>query len=115
MVVEAESTFDFRTRLKEGDYDLYLGQTKLSANMDLTQFFSEGGSLNYGGLENIGIYNQCLQALENQGNFYTLHQTVMDKALICPLLFRSYAIYATRGLITQLQPARDNLFCYHIE
>ena len=100
--------------LEEGEYDLYLGQTKLSPNMDLSQFFSANGYLNYGGMDDIAVYNLCLQALENQGNYYTLHQTVMDQGYLCPVLFRSYAVYAARGLLTDLEPARDNLFCYTI-
>jgi hypothetical protein len=38
----------------------------------------------------------------------------MDGGLLCPILFRSYAIYATRGLVSQLNPARDNMFYYSI-
>ena len=65
-------------------------------------------------LYDIGVYTLCLQALENQGNYYTLHQRVMEDGYLCPILFRSYAVYASRGLLTTLQPARDNLFCYSI-
>lgn len=104
----------YETALEEGNFDLYLGQTKLSPNMDLSQFFSANGTLNVGGLADIGMYTLCLQALENQGNYYTLHQTVMDEGYLCPILFRSYAVYAARGLMTQLKPARDSLFCYSI-
>ena len=105
---------EYATALGEGKYDLYLGQTKLSPNMDLSQFFSAKGNLNYGDIDDVAVYNLCLQALENQGNYYTLHQTVMDNGYLCPILFRSYAVYATRGLVTHLKPARDNLFCYSI-
>lgn len=112
--VSSKSTSSFEEALAEGDYDLYLGQTRLSPNMDLTPFFSASGSLNYGEMDELAIYNLCLQALENQGNYYTLHQTVMDDGYLCPILFRSYAVYATRGLVTELQPARDNLFFYTI-
>ena len=105
---------DYKLALEEGKFDLYLGQTKLSANMDLSAFFSANGTLNYGEIDDVAVYNLCLQALENQGNYYTLHQTVMDQGYLCPVLFRSYAVYATRGLVTHLQPARDNLFCYTI-
>lgn len=116
MIVEVVSlsSGEYRNALSEGEYDLYLGQTRLSANMDLSPFFSSTGALNYGGMSDVSVYNLCLQALENQGNYYTLHQTVMDGGYLCPILFRSYAVYAARGLVTQLQPARDNLFCYSI-
>ena len=112
--VVSKSPDAYKSALKEGTYDLYLGQTKLSATMDLTAFFSETGMLNYGKMDDIALYNLCLQALENQGNYYTLHQAVMEAGYLCPVLFRSYAVYATRGLVTDLKPARDNLFCYSI-
>lgn len=96
------------------EYDLYLGQTMLSPNMDLSEFFDSDGSLSYGGLSDEGTYSLCLQALENHGNFYTLHYTIMEQGLLCPLLFRSYAVYATRGLLTDLKPARNNVFYYSI-
>ena len=116
MIVEVVSKpeKEYVQALEEGDYELYLGQTRLSPNMDLSPFFSSNGALNYGEIDDIATYNLCLQALENQGNYYTLHQTVMDEGYLCPILFRSYAVYATRGLVTRLQPARDNLFCYSI-
>lgn len=116
MIVEVvgKDTDAYKLALEEGEYDLYLGQTKLAPNMDLTPFFSESGALNFGQMDNLSVYTQCLQALENQGNYYTLHQTVMDEGYLCPVLFRSYAVYANRGLLTDLEPARDNLFCYSI-
>ena len=112
--VVAKSSNAYAVALAEGNYDLYLGQTKLSPNMDLTPFFSANGALNYGDIDDIGVYTLCLQALENQGNYYTLHQRVMEDGYLCPILFRSYAVYASRGLLTTLKPARDNLFCYSI-
>ena len=111
--LEVNST-DFKKQLKEGEYDLYLGQTRLSPNMDLSAFFTKNGTLNYGGLTDTTAYAICLEALANSGNYYNLHKEVMDRGLICPILFRSYAVYATRGLVTQLNPARDNMFHYSI-
>ena len=113
--VVSKSSSAYKTALEEGKYDLYLGQTKLSANMDLTSFFSDTGTLNYGGLADISVYNLCLQALENRGNYYTLHETIMKEGYLCPVLFLNYAVYANRGLLTQLQPARDNLFFYTLQ
>lgn len=99
-------------QLRWGTYDLYLGQTKLSPNMDLSAFFGRNGSLNYGGLADTTIDALCRESLANRGNYYNLHEQVMEGAWLCPLLFRSYAVYATRGLLTELNPARDNVFFY---
>jgi len=112
--VLAETQEDYLEQLKRGKYDLYLGQTKLSANMDLSAFFAPTGNLNYGGLDDPAIYALCQQALANRGNFYNLCQQVMEEGQLCPILFRSYAIFGARGVLTELTPARDNIFYYSL-
>ena len=102
----------YTNALKNKEFDIYLGQTKLSANMDLSAFFSSRGALSYGGVDDVAAYALCLQALENHGNYFTLHQTVMENGLLCPVLFCSRAVYASRGTLTGLAPARDNV-CYY--
>ena len=102
----------YLSALKKREYDIYLGQTRLSPNMDLSSFFHTYGDLSWGGLNDVGTYNLCLQALENYGNYFTLHKQVMDQGLLCPILFRNYAIFTDRGILPDLTPARDNLFYY---
>ena len=98
--------------LKNGKFDLHLGQTKLTANMDLTAFFSTTGSLSFGGLDHAVCYSLCQEAMGNLGNYYSLHRVVMDDGMLCPILFRCYALYAARGVFDELHPTRDNLFFY---
>ena len=100
--------------LKNRQFDIYLGQTRLSPNMDLTAFFHTYGELSWGGVNNLSAYTLSLQALENHGNYFTLHKTVMDKGLLCPILFRSYAIYGARGSVSAISPARDSVFFYSL-
>ena len=107
-------TSKYRQQLELRNYDLYLGQTMLSANMDLTAFFSSKGSLNYGKISDVAMYTLCTESLANHGNYYTLHKSIMDDGRLCPILFRSYAVYATRGLLTGLTPARENVFYYSL-
>ncbi len=116
MTVEllALDTEQYRYYLKMGWFDLYLGQTKLSPNMDLSAFFHRNGAVSWGSVDSVSLYTLCMEALANHGNFYTLHQNIMDDGRLCPILFRSYAVYATRGLLTSLTPARDNVFYYSL-
>ena len=104
----------FDENLRWSTYDLYIGQTKLSANMDLSAFFSPNGSMNYAGLSNPSLYSLSLDALANGGNFYNLFQKIMEDGQLCPILFQEYAIYASRGSLSKLVPARDNLFYYDL-
>ena len=99
---------------RASNYDLYLGQVKLSANMDLSEFFRPYGDLARNGVSDPAIYSRCQDALANRGNYYNLHQQAMDEGRICPILFHSYAVYATRGLVTDLNPSRDNVFYYSL-
>lgn len=110
--VKSYSTNGYIEVYRAGNYDLYLGQVKLSANMDLSEFFRTYGDLARNGVADAAIYSRCYDALANRGNYYNLHQQVMDEGRICPILFHSYAIYATRGLVTDLNPSRDNVYFY---
>ena len=38
----------------------------------------------------------------------------MEDGRLCPILFGSYAIYATRGLLTWLNPSRAQIFYYSL-
>ena len=112
--LSALPTAQYMQALQQGIYDIYLGQTKLSPNMDLSQFFTMGGSLCYGSMDNVALRTMCTESLANYGNYYTLHQSVLNDGRLCPILFRSYAIYATRGLVTDLTPTRDSVFYYSL-
>lgn len=112
-IVESSGT-DFAYLLTKGDYDLYLAQTKLSANMDLSAFFGTKTGLNYGGLSDPATYAICLEALADTDNYYTLHEMVMDAGYLCPILFQNCAVYVQRGVFTDLEPARDNVFQYDL-
>ncbi len=108
------SAEDLVENLKYTEYDLYLGQTKLSANMDISAFFGTNTSLNYGGLADPALYQMSLDAMTNAGNFYKLHQSVMEEGQLCPILFQSDAVFVQRGTLPQLAPARDGIFHYSL-
>lgn len=112
-VVECITT-KFQSEIRNGDYDLYLGMTKLSANMDLSPFFAPYGNLSRNGIADEILYSLCLESLANQGNYYNLHKAVADDARIIPIAFYGYEVYATRGLMTDLNPSRDNVFAYSL-
>lgn len=120
VTIRESTTKDFATDLKnavkdkKATYDLYLAQTRLSPNMDLSAFFGTDTALNYGGLSSPGVYAVSLEALANHGNYYTLYEMIMDDGLLCPLLFQSYAIYGQRGALSRLEPARDAVLYYDL-
>ena len=100
----------FAKALQEGSFDLYYGETRLSADFDLTPFFAADGSLSYGGTADQAAELLCAKMRENAGNAYELHRDVMERGLLCPVLFKTYAIYSARGAVTGLAPCLDCVF-----
>ena len=114
VTVKAVSGTSYTGALKNGQYDLHLGQTMLSPNMDLTAFYASDGTLNYGGMSDSGVYSLCQDALANSGNYTALHQAAMEDAMLCPVVFLSYAVYVQPGLVEDFAPARDRIFFYSL-
>lgn len=100
--------------LSAGTYDIYLGQTRLSPNYNLCEFFRLWGNLSWGGLPTQEILDMCVKSLANSGNYYNLLQKIADDGRIVPVLFGHYNVYSERGLFDGLDPARDNCFYYSL-
>ena len=47
-ITEQKTTEDFEKALKEGHYGLYIGETVLTGNCNMSGFFTKGGGLSYG-------------------------------------------------------------------
>ena len=98
--------------LQAGNWDVYLGQTRLPPNMDLSEFFRVWGNLSSGGMPTDSLLELCKDTLENSGSSYDLLKLVADDGRIIPILFGYHAVYAERGLFYNLDPTRDNAFYY---
>lgn len=104
----------FKDVLYAQRWDIYLGMTRMSANFDLTEFFRPYGEMGKGGLSHETLYNMTKNALENSGNYYNLYQKLAEDGRIIPVMFGYYTVYAQRGLMPDLAPARDNVFYYSL-
>lgn len=113
-VTKEYSSGVYRDVIRNANYDIYLGMTRLSPTMDLTEYFRPYGEMSMGGLQNETLYSMTLNALENNGTSFNLYQKLADDGRIVPLIFGYYAVYAQRGLIPDLNPSRDNVFYYSI-
>ena len=105
-------TNTYKAVLQAGNFDIYLGQTRLPPNMDLSEFFRPWGEVRTAGFDNENILNKCKEVLENSGATYDLLKMLADDGRIIPILFGYHAVYAERGLFDNLNPTRDNAFYY---
>ncbi|MGM9588593.1 MAG: ABC transporter substrate-binding protein [Faecousia sp.] len=103
---------NYEAVLRANNWDIYLGQTRLPPNMDLSEFFRNWGNLSVGGIVNDNLLKLCKDTLENSGTTYDLLKLLADDGRIIPVLFGYHAVYAERGLFDNLNPTRDNAFYY---
>jgi len=103
---------NYEAVLRANNWDIYLGQTRLPPNMDLSEFFRVWGELSSGGMPTDSLLDLCKDTLENSGNTNDLLKLIADDGRIIPVLFGYHAVYAERGLFENLSPTRDNAFYY---
>ena len=101
---------DLRKAVKEGLYDLYIAEIKLSADMDLTEFLSYGGNAAY------GIDFSHLTCHEEYQRFRNGEITLDDFIAVfnrdmpfIPLVYRNGRFLYTRDVVSELYCA-ENFF-----
>ena len=108
--VKALDYLSYTVQLGAGNFDLYLGEARLTADFDLSQFFSEYGYLQYGSMKNDNLVSLSYSAHMNSGNYVDLCSQVMEGGYLCPIGFKTYGLYVTRGLVSNLEPGLDFVF-----
>ena len=82
-----EKSEDFILALDEGHYSFYIGETKLTNNCDLSEFFSKKGKLNYGiKEETFEIYSMLKNG---ESNTKTFVENFSAKVPFLPLFYRN--------------------------
>ena len=61
-------------------------------------------------MESESVRTLCRSAMENSGNYYDLHREIMRRGMLVPIFFKSYALYATRGVMGNHTPSVSNIF-----
>ena len=108
--VSAVDRDTFVSKLSAGEFDLYYAEVRLTAAFDLSEFFTRYGSLQYGSISSTALAALCTDALKNSGGYADLYTQLLQNAPICPVLFKSYAVFVTRGKLTSITPALDCVF-----
>ncbi len=113
--VEALEWSDFTSALEEGDYDLYLGETRMSNNFDLAAFLNKSGSLNYSGFRSSTLTSKlnALYAATGDDRISAaeeLYTALAEEAPFAPLCFKNYSILAQKGYLEREYATQSNLF-----
>lgn len=110
---------DFSTALARGEFDLYLGETVLTADFDLSPLLSSAGALNYGGwtgetADGLLYTMRAASSEDKPAAAQALLELLNEQAPIVPIAFKNGSVLTQWGRLSGLSPVRGNVF-YQIE
>lgn len=101
---------EFTAALARGDFDLYLAQTTLTADCDLSALLT--GSLNYGGFSD-GAVSALLAAYRAEGSqsaASALFAALGEEVPFAPICFLRSAVLTRWGTVSNVSPTQQNPF-----
>lgn len=110
---------DYILALKQGNFDLYLGEVVLTADFDLSALLLPGASLNYGGWADAAAAELIRQFRAAQdglrvSNAVLLYNHLTQEVPIAPICFKNGCVLTRWGRLSGLAPVRGNVF-YHLD
>ena len=106
---------DYVAALTAGEFDLYLGEVKLTGDFDLTALIAPEGTLNYGGYSDADAQT-LLSAFRAAGEGQreaaasALYARLAETAPFTPICFKNWSVLTHWGSLTGLSPTQQNVF-----
>ena len=100
---------EYKKALEQGSFDLYLGETRLTGDLDLAPFFTAGSGLCYGGAPDKTLA-AALGSAKATGDWAEFYQGFADNVPFAPLCFKTGAVLTQWGRVSGLSPTQGNLF-----
>ena len=116
VTVETLPWEEYLAALAAGEFDLYYGEIKLTADWDVSALIGTGGSLNYGGWSNAEtdtLLATCRTSENREAALYALCSHLSQQAPMIPVCFKSESVLTHSGTVTKLTPTASNVF-YHM-
>lgn len=100
---------DYQKALEAGQFDLYLGECRLTGDLDLTGFFTPRSGLYYGSCGSPALTEALAQARATGewGEFYRLWAQEAPMATLC---FKTASLLTQWGQVEGAKPTQNNLF-----
>ncbi|MDO5142710.1 MAG: ABC transporter substrate-binding protein [Eubacteriales bacterium] len=109
VTVEQRPFDTYLSMLRSGDFDVYYGETQLTADLDLRPLVAAGGRLNYGGCGSRAL-RAAVAAARRGEDVAGLHRLFAEELPFLPLAFERGQIILRKGLIDDYAPAPYNAF-----
>ena len=98
---------EYTAALAAGQFDLYYGEIKLTADWDLTTLVGTGGGANYGKWadpQTDALLASYAAASDRAASMHTLCAHLQAKCPIIPICFKSTSVLVQDGVVDGLQP-----------
>lgn len=109
VTVDKQPYDTFISMLQSGNFDVYYGETQLTADFDLRPLLSSGGSLNYGGYSSSEM-SSAIAAARSGENVSAFYQLFLEQMPIIPIAFERGQMIIRKGLIDNYAPSPYNAF-----
>ena len=113
ITVESLPWEEYLAALASGNFDLYYGEIKLTADWDVSALIGTGGSLNYGGwssTETDTLLATCRSSENRESALYELCSHLSQEMPIIPICFKSESVLTHSGTVANLTPTASNVF-----
>ena len=106
---------DYVQALEAGDFDLYLGEVRLTADFDLTALITPGGALNYGGYSNAQTTSLHSAFRAASGTARTeaaaqLYAQLAQEPPFAVICFKNWSVLSQWNAVSNMTPTQQNLF-----
>lgn len=104
---------EYTAALEAGQFDLYFGEVRLTADWSLRDLVGTGGALNYGGYTNAStdlLLADFAAAADRQAAARQLAAHLQAAAPIAPICFKNYAVLTHTGVVEGLSPSPSSTF-----
>ena len=113
ITVKALPWEEYLAALAAGEFDLYYGEVRLTADWDITDLVGTGGSLNYGGYTNT-VTDALLQSFANASDrAYAARQLcahLLGTAPIAPICFQQDILLTHDDVVSGMTPTATSVF-----
>lgn len=111
VTVKLLSSEDLKKTVQAGAYDLYIAEMKIPSNMDLSQFFSYGGSASYGMLfENLTCDEAYFRYKKGEITLDDFIAAFNNDMPFIPLAYRNGRFLYTRDVTSELTASEGFFF-----
>ena len=106
----------YMAALRSGNFDLYYGEVRLTADWDISELVTTGGSLNYGGYKNdntaklLSAYLNAADDTKRTKAMNMLCQNLTAQVPFVPVCFKNISVLLPSGAVETITPTASNPF-----